>query len=83
MIVEKSAKYRDYVSHLRLLFVKPEKAGYVGEWSTEWLEMMQLLNSELQAILARGYGILDVVITKTEPNTGVIFMADVTYWNHP
>ncbi len=83
MIVEMGAKYRDYVSHLRLTFIKPEKSGYVGEWSTEWAEMMTELNRELQEILRRGYGILDVQITKTEPTTGVIFIADVTYWNHP
>lgn len=83
MFVEKYAKYRDVVSHITILFRKPEKAGYVGEWSTEWREMMQELDKEIQAILARGYGILDVTITKTEPATGIIFAADVTYWNHP
>lgn len=83
MRVEKSAKYRDYVNHIRLLFYKPEKTGYIGEWSTEWREMLVDLQREIQDILSRGYGILDVVITKTEPITGVIFMADITYWNHP
>lgn len=83
MIVEKSATYRDYVSHLRFLFLKPEKSGYIGEWSTEWAEMMQLLDKELKLILRRGYGILKIEITKTEPTTGVIFIADITYWNHP
>lgn len=83
MIVEKYSKYRDVVSHMRVHFLKPNMAGYVGEWSTEWAEMMRLLDRELQEIVARGYGILEVNITKTEPSSGVIFMADITYWNHP
>lgn len=83
MVIEKYSKYRDVVSHLSLLFIKPEKAGYVGEWSTEWQEMLELLNRETQAILARGYGILEIEITKAEPNAGIIFRADITYWNHP
>lgn len=82
MKVEKQSKYRDAVSHLRLLFIKPEKASYIGEWSTEWFEMMTLLTRELQDILAHGYGILDVQIVKTEPSSGIIFYADITYWNH-
>jgi hypothetical protein len=83
MIVEKVSKYRDYVSHLRLYFHKPEMNSYVGGWAIEWGEMLIDLNREIQGILDRGYGILEVEITKTEPTTGTLFIADITYWNHP
>lgn len=83
MSVEVTPQYRDTVSHLRLVFRKPEKNGFVGKWSEEWLELVALLHRELQDILARGYGILEVKIVKTEPSEGLIFYADITYWNHP
>lgn len=83
MIVEKYSKYRDKVDHLLITFSKPEKAEYVGEWSTEWREMFLELHSELQAMIRAGYGILDVKITKTEPASGIVFTAEITYWQHP
>lgn len=83
MEIQRYATYRDQVFHTTLYFNKPEKAAYVGEWSTEWREMLELLSTELQAMIAAGVGILNVNIVKTEPDMGILFAVYLTYWMHP
>lgn len=82
MQIKRYATYRDQVFHITLYFDKPEKAEHVGEWSTEWSEMLELLSAELQTMIVAGLGILNVNIVKTEPDTGILFAVHLTYWMH-
>lgn len=83
MVMAVNPTYKDSVYHLTIWFSKPSKAQYVGEWSTEWAEMMEMLNNWIQDFTKDTFGILSVNITKTEPASGVIFVVNITYWLHP
>jgi len=84
MQVFANSTYRDMVFHSTIWFSKPECINYIGDWSVEWKEMFELLQTWVaDNLLAHGYGILQLNITKLEPITGEIFKVDIIYWQQP
>lgn len=74
---------RHDVHQATIYFNKPEKKDYVGDWTPEWNEMLGDLQKIVNMLLQSGFGILDVNIRKTEPESGVIFVVEITYWDNP